>query len=65
VDDYDLQTLALLNSPNEILTVHIGPSPFTSFTPSLQLDPASGMTLAVDSVCQLLKRKNVILEYQI
>jgi bifunctional enzyme CysN/CysC len=65
VDDYDLQTLTLLNSPNEILTIHIGENPFVNFQPSLTLAVDSLLGNGVEAVCDLLKQKNVILEYSI
>lgn len=64
-DEYDLRALELLNSPYDILTVHLGPSPFNGFKPSLLLDPAAGVEQGIEKACALLKRKNVILEYQI
>lgn len=65
VDDYDLRTLELLNQPNEIITVHIGENHFDRFQPHLEfgadMDPAAG----VEAVCHLLRKKHVILDYQI
>lgn len=65
VDDYDLKTLELLNSPNEILAICVGENTFTGFRPNLTLDAASDIARGVDAVCSLLKQKKVILEYQI
>ncbi len=65
VDDYDLQTLTLLNSPNEILTIHIGENPFVNFQPNLILAAQLDRMIGVAAVCDLLKQMNVILEYSI
>jgi len=63
VDDYDLKTLELLNSPNEILVVNVGDDRFTEFRPNLNLDAADEVVRGVEAVCDLLREKNVILEY--
>lgn len=65
VDDYDLQTLELLNSPGEILVVNIGETRLAEFQPHLIQEAAADVSLAMDAVCDLLKRENVIPEYQI
>jgi bifunctional enzyme CysN/CysC len=65
VDDYDLKTLELLNSPHEILTINIGENRFTEFGPSLNLDATADIAQGVGRVCELLRQKHVILEYQI
>lgn len=65
VDDYDLKTLELLNSPNEILVINVGENTFADFRPSLNLDVASAGARGVDDVCALLREKRVIAEYQI
>ncbi len=65
VDDYDLKTLELLNSPHEILTINIGENRFSEFGPSLNLDATADIAQGVGRVCELLRQKHVILEYQI
>jgi bifunctional enzyme CysN/CysC len=65
VDDYDLKTLELLNSPHEILTINIGENRLTEFGPSLNLDATADIAQGVGRVCELLRQKHVILEYQI
>ncbi len=65
VDDYDLKTLELLNSPNEILTVHIGENHLDEYRPSLEIDDGTSLEAGVGAMCALLRDKNVILEYQI
>ncbi len=65
VDDYDLKMLELLNSPNEILTIHVGENRFDNFQPTLQLDAESDTAAGIEAVCDLLRAKNVILDYQI
>jgi bifunctional enzyme CysN/CysC len=65
VDDYDLKTLELLNTPNEILTVNVGESTFARSVPNLNLDGRSDVGRGVEAVCALLREKKVILDYQI
>jgi bifunctional enzyme CysN/CysC len=63
VDEHDLRALALLNSPNEILMIHIGENRFGDLTPNLCLTPAPDAAPGVAAVCDLLRQKAVILEY--
>lgn len=65
VDDHDLRTLELLNSPNEIVTVNIGENAFSTFLPTLNLDAGSEAGPGVEAVCAVLHEKKVILDYQI
>lgn len=64
-DEYDLGTLKTLNSPHEILVVHVGGGDRRGFAPDLRLDPGGDASRAVASVCELLREKKVIMEYQI
>ncbi|MFZ5987749.1 MAG: GTP-binding protein [Bacillota bacterium] len=59
LDDYEAGKLKLLNQPNDILVVNVGETPFDSFKPdaSIKIDGA------VDEVCDLLKKHDIILEY--
>jgi len=59
LDDYEAEKLKLLNQPNEILIVNIGESPFNSFQPDASIKTDG----AVDAVCDLLKKQDIILEY--
>jgi bifunctional enzyme CysN/CysC len=64
-DGVDIRTLELLNKPNEILVVGVGN---TTIEPErIDLSLAGGVLAgdAVEAVCALLRRKNVILDYQI
>ncbi|NLM58790.1 MAG: adenylyl-sulfate kinase [Clostridium sp.] len=62
LDDYEAKKLKLLNQPNEIIVVNIGQTPFNDFVPDASIEDAEG---AVEAVCQLLKRQEIILEYYI
>lgn len=59
LDDYEVEKLKLLNQPNDILIVNIGETPFNSFKPDAGIE----MDGAVDAVCDLLKKQDIILEY--
>lgn len=63
IDDYDLETLELLNRPNEILVINVGEKRFDNYRAILELDSAEDMTKSIDKVSALLKEKKVILEY--
>lgn len=59
LDDYEAEKLKLLNQPSEILIVNTGESPFNSFKPDASIHTEG----AVDAVCDLLKKQEIILEY--
>ncbi len=65
VDDYDLETLRLLNSPQEILVAEVGPSGLETFRPDLSFTAGTDPEEAVSAVADLLRRKKVIPDYQI
>ncbi len=65
LDDYDVETLRVLNSPNEIIVVTVGGNPFDKFVPDCQLDSQDDVSARADAVVALLKDKQVILDYQI
>jgi bifunctional enzyme CysN/CysC len=62
-DADDLRILEQLNRPNEILTVSVGGDEPAGLETSLRLDPARGGEAGVARVCELLRNRNVILEY--
>jgi bifunctional enzyme CysN/CysC len=59
LDDFEVEKLKLLNQPNEILVVNAGESPFNKFKAdaNIQIDGA------VDKVCGLLKKQDIILDF--
>lgn len=63
VDDYDLETLKLLNSPAELLVVNVGENSFDRYKVDLNLDCGTDIKEAVDSIRDFLVKKEVILEY--
>jgi bifunctional enzyme CysN/CysC len=64
-DDIDVRTLELLNQPNEILVVGLGTPSIEPSRLNLSLPGTTPPPAAVDEVCALLRRKNVILDFQI
>jgi bifunctional enzyme CysN/CysC len=65
LDDYEAETLKLLNQPNEIIIVNAGESPFNRFKPDAQISVEDHIDHAVNSVCDLLKKQEIILDYYI
>lgn len=63
LDDYEADKLRLLNQPHEIIVVNIGESSFNSFEPDANINLEGAVKQAVDSVCDLLKQKEIILDY--
>jgi len=61
LDDYEAEKLKLLNQPNDILIINIGDTPFNSFQPDAHI----GTDGAVNKVCDLLRKQEIILDYHI
>ncbi|KUO65763.1 MAG: adenylyl-sulfate kinase [Gracilibacter sp. BRH_c7a] len=59
LDDYEAEKLKLFNHPNDILIVNIGDTPFHTFQPDAGIEKDG----AVNAVCALLKKQEVILDY--
>ena len=64
-DDYDIETLKLLNEPNDILVVNLGENGFSRYQPDLQLPSLEDLGDTVREVADLLKTKEIITDYQI
>ncbi len=64
-DEYDVRTLELLNSPNEILVVRLGAAGDSRIPSHLTLPAGTELDIGVEAVRKLLREKNVILDYQI
>jgi len=64
-DDYDIETLKLLNEPNDILVVNMGENGFSRYQPDLQVPDGRAVADAVSLVAGLLKTKEIISDYQI
>ena len=64
-DDYDIETLKQLNEPSDILVVNLGENGFSRYQPDLQLPAGVNVADAVNAVADLLKTKEIIIEYQI
>ncbi|NJD03534.1 MAG: GTP-binding protein [Ruminiclostridium sp.] len=59
LDDYEAEKLKLLNKPGEILIINTGESPFNVFKPDASINTEG----AVDAVCELLRKQDIILDY--
>ena len=62
LDDFEAAKLKLLNRPSEILVVTIDESPFTSFQPDAAITAAE-IPEAVDAVCELLRKREIMLDF--
>ena len=62
-DDYDIEKLKLLNEPNEILVINVGENNFNKYKVDLNLSEKEDLESAVSKVFQLLKKKEIIIEY--
>ena len=62
-DDFDIETLRILNTPNEVLVVQVGPSPFASFKPAFTLEENEPLDSAVEKISAFLKQQEILLEY--
>ncbi len=65
LDDYEAEKLKLLNQPNEIIIVNTGESSFNSFKPDSNISINGTLENTVDSICDLLKQQEIILDYYI
>jgi bifunctional enzyme CysN/CysC len=62
-DDYDLEILKLLNEPNEIVVINVGANNLSRYPVDLEIKTTVELAHAVDNVVELLKTKEVFLEY--
>ena len=65
IDDYDLEILKLLNSPNEILVVNVGPDNFNNFQVDLSVGEDAEIAVTISRIFQLLRRETIIPDYSI
>ncbi len=65
LDTVELETLKLLNQPNEIVVANVGDGNLAARFVDLQLDGAIRVANAAERVIALLQQKKVILEYYI
>lgn len=63
LDDFDVETLRILNRPNEILVIQVGPSTFSNFRPPFTLEENAPLDAAVGKIVAFLKQKEILLEY--
>jgi bifunctional enzyme CysN/CysC len=64
-DDYDIETLKLLNEPNDILVINMGENCFSRYQPDFQLPAGGAVPDAVSQVADILKSREIIIDYQI
>jgi bifunctional enzyme CysN/CysC len=62
-DDYDLEKLKLLNSPNELLVINIGDSIFENYKVDINLEANPDIKTSLTSILQLLSAKQIIPDY--
>jgi len=62
-DDYDIERLKTLNAPNDIFVINIGENDFNEFKPDADLKGVDDPEAAVAEVCQMLKDREILLEY--
>lgn len=65
IDDYDLEILKMLNSPNEILVVNVGPNNFNNFQADLSVGEDAEVAVTVNRIYDLLRREMIIPDYSI
>ncbi len=63
LDDYELETITILNRPNDCRVVNIGANRFSKATVDLQIDDLNDMTQAVVRIKELLTKKKYLIEY--
>ncbi len=64
-DDFDLETLKQLNEPNDILVINMGENNFSRYHPDFHLPVGGEVADAVKQVTEVLKTKEIIIEYEI
>ena len=62
-DDYDLEKLKMLNSPNELLVINIGDSILESDAVDINLDANPDIKSSINSIFKLLSEKQIIPDY--
>ncbi|MFH1910558.1 MAG: GTP-binding protein [Pseudomonadota bacterium] len=65
IDDYDLEILKMLNSPNEILVVNVGQDNFNNFQVDLSVGEDAEVAATVNRIYDLLRREAIIPDYSI
>jgi len=65
LDDYELEMIKTLNSPNECVIVNIGENRFSKTVPDMQIDSIKDSEAAINEICELLKAKKYLIEYYV
>ena len=65
IDDDDLETLSMLNSPAEILVVCVGPKAFSRYSVDFIIPAGKAIDEAVADVYEILREKEIVMEYNI
>ncbi|MBI4632373.1 MAG: adenylyl-sulfate kinase [Deltaproteobacteria bacterium] len=64
-DDYDLETLKMLNAPHEILVLNVGTNTFSSFSPDMHIGEDADVPATVIAIFDLLRKEAIIPDYSI
>jgi bifunctional enzyme CysN/CysC len=62
LDDFEAEKLKAVHNPNEILLITAGESPLSTLEPDARVS-ATDLAGAVETVCELLKSQEILLEY--
>ncbi|NOY76026.1 MAG: sulfate adenylyltransferase subunit CysN [Kiritimatiellaeota bacterium] len=62
-DDYDLEKLKMLNSPNELIVVNIGENIFENYQVDVNLDSNPDLASSLTTILRLLSDKKIIPDY--
>ena len=65
LDDYELEMIKTLNSPNECVVVNIGENRFSKAVVDMQMDSLKDSDTAIKEICELLKAKKYLIEYYV
>ncbi len=65
IDDYELEKLKLLNSPNELLVINLGENKFNKFKVDLELEENPNNEKVIPVILDILNKHNIIPEYTI
>jgi len=62
-DDYDVETLKMLNAPHEILVLNVGTNTFSSFNPDMHIAEDADAPATVTAIFDLLRKEAIIPDY--
>jgi bifunctional enzyme CysN/CysC len=65
IDDYDIRTLRLLNTPQEIVVIHVGDNPLLNDPPALAVTEGADIAPGLTAVCDYLRQQKVLVDFEI